>query len=419
MSGIKRTIEGKDPDYEDISVVHQNKRHKSNEISARDSAILKIESVVKDQFAVELKNKEHEIEVIDQRLNEARRMMDKLRAYIVANYYASAGFGKGHEGTSACDPTILNHPSIKKFLESPSRASSPANHRSDTPSVSNSETDSVCTPSELLDKDSHVATKTVHKGTSAADGKLGKDSVPTENDNQTAGFIRSVDTSRRFVKKTLVVGNVSREPPFHLTRRGWGEFPVRVQIHFKDSQNKRIDIIHNLKLDKTYTGLQTLGAETVVEVELLRHSLGEDYLYSQSSNETTQSDGSTPGPVIVKASSPHKGSHELAEKGFSMTSEPSLYTQTSALERTPTKMTQRFTIGAHGSTAFQPITASCKIVPQGQATSLAESPGKSFQPITMSCKIVSGMVSFQILFVASSAIMKDILTPVTLCLPVS
>ncbi|XP_077344501.1 YEATS domain-containing protein 2 isoform X2 [Lithobates pipiens] len=444
MSGIKRTIEGKDPDYEDISVDHQNKRHKSNEISARDATILKIESVVKDQFAVELKNKEHEIEVIDQRLNEARRMMDKLRAYIVANYYASAGFGKGHEGTSACDPTILNHPSIKKFLESPSRASSPANHRSDTPSVSNSETDSICTPSELLDKDSHVATKTVHKGTSAADEKLGKDSVPTENDNQTAGFTRSVDTSRRFVKKTLVVGNVSRyippdkreendqsthkwmvyvrgsrkepsihhfvkkvwfflhpsykpndlvevrEPPFHLTRRGWGEFPVRVQIHFKDSQNKRIDIIHNLKLDKTYTGLQTLGAETVVEVELLRHSLGEDYLYSQSSNETTQSDGSTPGPVIVKTSSPHKGSHELVEKGFSMTSEPSLYTQTSALERTPTKMTQRFTIGAHGSTAFQPITASCKIVPQGQATSLAESPGKSFQPITMSCKIVSG-----------------------------
>ncbi|XP_077344505.1 YEATS domain-containing protein 2 isoform X5 [Lithobates pipiens] len=369
MSGIKRTIEGKDPDYEDISVDHQNKRHKSNEISARDATILKIESVVKDQFAVELKNKEHEIEVIDQRLNEARRMMDKLRAYIVANYYASAGFGKGHEGTSACDPTILNHPSIKKFLESPSRASSPANHRSDTPSVSNSETDSICTPSELLDKDSHVATKTVHKGTSAADEKLGKDSVPTENDNQTAGFTRSVDTSRRFVKKTLVVGNVSRyippdkreendqsthkwmvyvrgsrkepsihhfvkkvwfflhpsykpndlvevrEPPFHLTRRGWGEFPVRVQIHFKDSQNKRIDIIHNLKLDKTYTGLQTLGAETVVEVELLRHSLGEDYLYSQSSNETTQSDGSTPGPVIVKTSSPHKGSHELVEKG--------------------------------------------------------------------------------------------------------
>lgn len=38
------------------------------------------------------------------------------------------------------------------------------------------------------------------------------------------------------------------EPPFHLTRRGWGEFPVRIQIHFKDPRNKRIDIIHQLKV---------------------------------------------------------------------------------------------------------------------------------------------------------------------------
>ncbi|XP_068136804.1 YEATS domain-containing protein 2 isoform X2 [Hyperolius riggenbachi] len=435
MSGTKRTLEDKDPDYEDISIVHQNKRHKAIETSARDAAISKIETVVKEQFAVEVKNKEHEIEVIDQRLNEARRMMDKLRAYIVANYYASAGFSKGHESTASCDPTVLNHPSIKRFLESPSRASSPSNHRSDTPSANNSETDSVCTHSELLDKDSH---KSRHKGT--PDGRPGKDSVSTENlDSQTSGITRSEDSSRRFVKKTLVVGNVSkyippdkreendqsthkwmvyvrgsrkepsihhfvkkvwfflhpsykpndlvevREPPFHLTRRGWGEFPVRVQIHFKDSQNKRIDIIHNLKLDRTYTGLQTLGAETVVEVELLRHSLGEDYLFSQSSNESSLSEGS-----LVKTSTPHRGSQELTEKGFSMTSEPTFYTQPSTLERTPTKMTQRFTIGAHGSTAFQPITASCKIVPQGQATSLAESPGKSFQPITMSCKIVSG-----------------------------
>ncbi|KAH9524366.1 hypothetical protein Btru_054279 [Bulinus truncatus] len=52
-------------------------------------------------------------------------------------------------------------------------------------------------------------------------------------------------------------------PPFHLTRRGWGEFPVRVQLHFVDPRNKKVDIIHHLKLDKTFTGLQTPGAETV------------------------------------------------------------------------------------------------------------------------------------------------------------
>lgn len=61
-------------------------------------------------------------------------------------------------------------------------------------------------------------------------------------------------------------------------------------------------------------------------------------------------------------------------------------------ERTPTrpKAGDRITLGSHGNSAFQPITASCKIVPQGQPPSPAESPGKSFQPITMSCKIVSG-----------------------------
>ncbi|XP_053316118.1 YEATS domain-containing protein 2 [Spea bombifrons] len=445
MSGVKRAIEDKDPDYEDILVVHHSKRHRAIESSARDATIQKIEAIVKEQFAVELKNKEHEIEVIDQRLNEARRMMDKLRACIVANYYASAALNKGHEGST--DSTILNHPSIKKFLESPSRASSPANNRSETPSANNSETESVCTHNEYLDKDgaNDVKTTAGNKVVPKADAKLRKDSLTAENiDQQNEEFARAEDANRRFVKKTIVVGNVSkyippdkreendqsthkwmvyvrgsrkepsidhfvkkvwfflhpsykpndlvevREPPFHLTRRGWGEFPVRVQIHFKDSRNKRIDIIHNLKLDRTYTGLQTLGAETVVEVELYRHSFGEDALYSQSSNESCQSDRSTPLPALVKTSSPVKGGHDSNEKGFTMAPEPSYYPHPASLERTPTKMTQRFTFGAHGNTAFQPITASCKIVPQGQASTLAESPGKSFQPITMSCKIVSG-----------------------------
>ena len=36
------------------------------------------------------------------------------------------------------------------------------------------------------------------------------------------------------------------QAPFHLTRRGWGEFPVRVQLHFRDGVTKSIDIIHKL-----------------------------------------------------------------------------------------------------------------------------------------------------------------------------
>ncbi|XP_061861300.1 LOW QUALITY PROTEIN: YEATS domain-containing protein 2 [Colius striatus] len=466
MSGMKRVIAEKDPDYEEITVTHPSKRHKAAEQSARDVAVQKIETIIKEQFAVEMKSKEHEIEVIDQRLIEARRMMDKLRACIVANYYASAGLLKAGEGARSCDATILNHPSIKKFLESPSRSSSPANQGSDTPSANHSESDSLSQHNDFLpDKDN---------GNLEADERLpnsldqrqsrntGRDSSSvssSQKPGQRNTGLSSEETSRLYVKKTIVVGNVSkyippdkreendqsthkwmvyvrgsrrepsinhfvkkvwfflhpsykpndlvevREPPFHLTRRGWGEFPVRVQIHFKDSQNKRIDIIHNLKLDRTYTGLQTLGAETVVDVELHRHSLGEEYLFSQSS-ESDLSDVPTTLPLPlsipapVKASSPIKHLRDSSpdastDKGFSGNAESerhaTFYSLPSSIERTPTKLaTQKVAFGSHGNSAFQPIAASCKIVPQGQSPSPAESPGKSFQPITMSCKIVSG-----------------------------
>ncbi|XP_042709478.2 YEATS domain-containing protein 2 isoform X3 [Chrysemys picta bellii] len=466
MSGIKRVIEEKDPDYEEISVTHPNKRHKAAEQSARDAAVQKIETIIKEQFAVEMKNKEHEIEVIDQRLLEARRMMDKLRACIVANYYASAGLLKVGEGAKTCDSMVFNHPSIKKFLESPSRSSSPANHGSETPSANHSESDSLSQHNDfLLEKDNgnlDMEERLANNLDQRPSRNTGRDTSGVTSSHKTgqrkAGLLND-ETSRLYVKKTIVVGNVSkyippdkreendqsthkwmvyvrgsrrepsinhfvkkvwfflhpsykpndlvevREPPFHLTRRGWGEFPVRVQIHFKDSQNKRIDIIHNLKLDRTYTGLQTLGAETVVDVELHRHSLGEDYLFSQSS-ESDLSDVPTSLPLPlsipapVKASSPIKQLLESipdasVEKGFPVNAETerhtTFYSLPSSIERTPTKLAaQKVTFGSHGNSAFQPIAASCKIVPQGQIPSPAESPGKSFQPITMSCKIVSG-----------------------------
>ncbi|KAM9542444.1 YEATS domain-containing protein 2 isoform 2-T3 [Guaruba guarouba] len=466
MSGMKRVIVEKDPDYEDITITHPSKRHKAAEQSARDVAVQKIETIIKEQFAVEMKSKEHEIDVIDQRLIEARRMMDKLRACIVANYYASAGLLKPGEGTRSCDATILNHPSIKKFLESPSRSSSPAHQGSDTLSANHSESDSLSQHNDfLLDKDNgnldadERLTNSLDQRQSRNTGRDSSGVSSSQKPGQRNAGLSNDETSRLYVKKTIVVGNVSkyippdkreendqsthkwmvyvrgsrrepsinhfvkkvwfflhpsykpndlvevREPPFHLTRRGWGEFPVRVQIHFKDSQNKRIDIIHNLKLDRTYTGLQTLGAETVVDVELHRHSIGEEYLFSQSS-ESDLSDVPTSLPLPlsipapVKASSPIKQLRDSSpdasvDKGFPGNAETerhaTFYSLPSSIERTPTKLaTQKVAFGSHGNSAFQPIAASCKIVPQAQSPSPAESPGKSFQPITMSCKIVSG-----------------------------
>uniref|UniRef100_A0AAY4API1 YEATS domain-containing protein 2 n=1 Tax=Denticeps clupeoides TaxID=299321 RepID=A0AAY4API1_9TELE len=392
MSGIKRKIEDKDPDYEDISQVPESKRNKVVEQNAREATVQKIEAIIRDQFTLEMKNKEHEIEVIGQRLNEARRMMDKLRACIVANYYASAGQPKVQEQASKSDTSVLNHPAIKRFLESPSRSSSPLNQGSETPSLVPSETESLSQHGESIERDKDAGWREERR----PGRNTGKDTfgVPpsAEVEQHVTYHSTGEEASRLFVKKTIIVGNVSKyiapdkreendqsthkwmvyvrgskkepsidhfvrkvwfflhpsykpndlvevsEPPFHLTRRGWGEFPVRVQIHFKDPRNKRIDIIHHLKLDRTYTGLQTLGAETV--------------------------------SLPIKSES----------------------VRSTCSERTPSrpKVTDKITLGSHGNSAFQPITASCKIVPQGQVPSPTESPGKSFQPITMSCKIVSG-----------------------------
>ncbi|KAL6467867.1 hypothetical protein MHYP_G00235440 [Metynnis hypsauchen] len=464
MSGVKRKIQDKDPDYEDITQVQESKRSKVLEQNARDATVQKIEAIIRDQFALEMKNKEHEIEVIGQRLNEARRMMDKLRACIVATYYANAGVPKVSE-SSKSDSSALNHPAVKRFLESPSRSSSPLNQGSEAPSLGHSEPESLSQHGETTDLSERDSQGWRAEESSRQAGRPGRNTgkdtfgVPSSVDQHITYHTTGEEASRLYVKKTIIVGNVSKyiapdkreendqsthkwmvyvrgsrkepsidhfvkkvwfflhpsykpndlvevsEPPFHLTRRGWGEFPVRVQIHFKDQRNKRIDIIHHLKLDRTYTGLQTLGAETVVDVELHRNSLGEEFILFPSSSSSSSSSsshlasvaapgsslpGHTAGQNSRRAALPSQLSPDSSsEKGLTLKSESA---RLSCSERvgSQSKGVERVSLGSHGSSAFQPITASCKIIPQGQVPSPAESPGKSFQPITMSCKIVSG-----------------------------
>ncbi|XP_035384398.1 YEATS domain-containing protein 2 isoform X2 [Electrophorus electricus] len=454
MSGVKRKIEDKDPDYEDIAQVQGNKRSRRSEQSARVATVQKIEAIIKEQFGLEMKNKEHEIEAIGQRLNEARRMMDKLRACIVASYYANAGMPKVSEPTKS-DMSVLNHPAIKRFLESPSRSSSPLNQDSEAPSGGHSEPES---PSLHGDASDAADREEPDRQERRPGRNTGKDTfgVPVSVDQQVTHHTTGDEMSRLYVKKTIVVGNVSKyiapdkreendqsthkwmvyvrgsrkepsidhfvkkvwfflhpsykpndlvevsEPPFHLTRRGWGEFPVRVQIHFKDQRNKRIDIIHHLKLDRTYTGLQTLGAETVVDVELHRNSLGEDFIpflsssSSSSSSSSQRASAAAPGLSLAAQSAGQNSRHmaspsqlssdSSSEKGVAQRSEVSR----SDRPAPQAKATEMVTLGSHSNSAFQPITASCKIAAQGPGPSPTESPGKSFQPITMSCKIVSG-----------------------------
>lgn len=52
----------------------------------------------------------------------------------------------------------------------------------------------------------------------------------------------------------------SSYPPFQLSKRGWGEFPVRIQLFFHDHLGQKpLQIFHTLVLDKKRTGLQSMG----------------------------------------------------------------------------------------------------------------------------------------------------------------
>lgn len=62
------------------------------------------------------------------------------------------------------------------------------------------------------------------------------------------------------------------QEPFELVRDAYGEFPVRVQLHFWDvSRNPPFDIIHHVKIfQATFPGRTTAGPERLYEIELDR-----------------------------------------------------------------------------------------------------------------------------------------------------
>ncbi|GAB6019135.1 YEATS domain-containing protein 2, variant 2 [Chamberlinius hualienensis] len=298
----KRSCE--DPDYVE-NLENDRKRLKAIEKSNVDATVKKIEKIIETQFLQEIKIKEAEIEEIDDRIFQARQMLDQLRAGIVISYYSFDNLNEATVGRSTDKPITIHH-AVKKILGKLPLTKPVFQGKLSVIQSSNSpSSQSLAIKSEPLSK--------------SCDQKEGLDSSSQSNED---------DVSRLKIKKRIIVGNVSQwipvdsrdgsdlsthrwmvyvrgpkedpsihsfvskvryflhpsyqpgdvvdscQPPFCLKRRGWGEFPVRVQLHFRDTQNKAVDIIHSLKLDTTHTGLQTLGAETVVDVQLFKEDCG-------------------------------------------------------------------------------------------------------------------------------------------------
>ncbi|PIK41062.1 putative YEATS domain-containing protein 2 [Apostichopus japonicus] len=378
-----------DPDYAMVTSSHPVKKQKLHQQDAKDTTVKKIENIIKKHFSLEIRNKEKEIDLADERIHQVRMMLDKLRACVVANFYGNAGRCPGSEKSK--HKLDLNHPAVQRALgtnlESTigSRASPDSLQAQDQQNGLVSELEVQRKDDELPPYTGEVVLyllthcadcslkihglQIVYKIPPAIQIKAGEEDlscfqplakhlisfkeednrrkcakyITTENREDSDPsthkwmvYVRGPTEEPRidhFVKKVWFYLHPSyrpndlvevKDPPFHLTRRGWGEFPIRVQLHFNDPRSKKVDIIHHLKLDRTYTGLQTLGAETIVDVELDR------YLFDEE--EATLSRPST--PTVTKVNYREGFKAGLSRTPPSLRSSPSIFSTKSSSPQT-------------------------------------------------------------------------------------
>ncbi|CAG8516136.1 5477_t:CDS:2 [Diversispora eburnea] len=92
------------------------------------------------------------------------------------------------------------------------------------------------------------------------------------------------------------------ESPFQLIRYGWGEFPIKIQLNFVDKKNKPVYVIHELKLDDTHSGKQILGKERAFDIELDRNT---QFIFPENGNNQSRritKNNSIPDVVVATAS---------------------------------------------------------------------------------------------------------------------
>ncbi|KAK9300376.1 hypothetical protein QLX08_006917 [Tetragonisca angustula] len=313
MSALK----DQDPDY-GPSDASDEKHQRIFEENARSSTARKITAIIEKEFSQEISAKEKEVLEIQERLHRATKIIHLLRCVIVADFYNRK---QCHNSQNGEPKQTQIHPAIKQLIGK-------APKLTDNSVASGSNSDLTVSQSVSTSSSSIVGgTKQISKqcrlekrNNEARDEESRPKKIPRYIPPK-SGVPESQCPSRgtrHKTRKRIIIGNISKwippewredaashkwtmyvrgdkenpdisgfvskvrfflhpsyrpndvvevtSAPFCLSRRGWGEFPLRVQLHFKSALNKPMDIIHHLKLDRTYTGLQTLGSETLVDI---------------------------------------------------------------------------------------------------------------------------------------------------------
>ncbi|KAJ2776379.1 hypothetical protein GGI15_004864 [Coemansia interrupta] len=256
----------------------------------------RVRRIVGEQFDVELLRKQHEVQAITQRLRHGEALLGVLASGIRAQHgvapaarpaaarrerLARAG-SSGSDAQPAMRVSALARTLNSEQMRSVDAALAFIQARRDDPDGSDGESDSSADsaesnarpPTPVLASRFHVIRRAVvgntaervadgeytHRWTVYVRGRAG--------DASPAQYVRRV---RVFLHPSYRPDDiVDLHPPlFELTRRGWGEFPVRLQVFFADRRNKPVDLVHMLRLDGR-------AAEEPVDFELDRRGCDVD-----------------------------------------------------------------------------------------------------------------------------------------------
>ncbi|KAK0086651.1 hypothetical protein PV326_005484 [Microctonus aethiopoides] len=340
MNTCKDLLEEQDPDYAAPGPSNNIQQQKLYEKTARTNTSRKITAIIEKEFTREIDDKENEILLIQNRLNQALKILHLLRYVIITDFYNKKQcIPQSQHGTNECRQTRI-HPAVKQVIgQSPTYLNMLSKCSENNQEKQQRNSTALTTLSCQTAGDKINDNETEEKSQSSSDDSKKRLLDKCEN-NIDNGPLRKIP---RYIppkyngpapqipsrghwhktSKTIVVGNISKcipsdeqddnashkwtvyvrgmkdegqiedfvskirfflhpsyrpndvievtSPPFHLTRRGWGEFPLRIQLHFKDSINKPSNIIYHLKLDRSYTGLQILGPESIYNVPFETH----------------------------------------------------------------------------------------------------------------------------------------------------
>ncbi|XP_059614680.1 uncharacterized protein LOC132260521 [Phlebotomus argentipes] len=313
---LKRKIEEyHDPDYK----CHAEKRQKCSTEDRR----LKIQEIIKKEFQLELVEREKEAFQIEDRLAKAKKQLHELKYAAVSSFYKSGEIHKlvKEDGATLEEKFISKeqislHPAIKKLVgKTPKRYSDLV---LDVPRRKAAKDAASLLKQNLKTKKDEKLNKNPPENCTGDEEKVdGVEEEPkitplnsSRGRNQEKHLIIVGNTSK-FIAENQMNSSVSHKwlvyvhtrdhhpieklvqrirfflhptyqpndcveiekPPFKISRFGWGEFIIRVQLHFWPAlKQKPVQIFHRVKLDDKCTGLETFGAETIAELWLNRIS---------------------------------------------------------------------------------------------------------------------------------------------------